>query len=69
MVALNIQAVAEALALAEAAGADPALVREALQGGFADSRILHEHGARRVGGRGRRREAALPLAADLLQRP
>jgi 2-hydroxy-3-oxopropionate reductase len=46
VVALNIQAVAEALSLARAAGADPALVREALQGGFADSRVLAEHGAR-----------------------
>jgi 3-hydroxyisobutyrate dehydrogenase-like beta-hydroxyacid dehydrogenase len=50
VVALNIQAVAEALALAEAAGADPALVREALQGGFADSRVLAEHGARMLAG-------------------
>ena len=46
IVALNIQAVAEALALARAAGVDPAVVREALSGGFADSRVLQEHGAR-----------------------
>jgi len=46
VVALNIQAVAEALALARAAGVDPAVVREALRGGFADSRVLDEHGAR-----------------------
>ena len=50
VVALNIQAVAEALALAEAAGADPALVREAMQGGFADSRVLAQHGARMLSG-------------------
>jgi 2-hydroxy-3-oxopropionate reductase len=46
VVALTIQAVAEALALARAAGVDPAAVREALTGGFADSRVLAEHGAR-----------------------
>jgi 3-hydroxyisobutyrate dehydrogenase-like beta-hydroxyacid dehydrogenase len=46
VVALNIQAVAEALSLARASGVDPALVREALRGGFADSRVLDEHGAR-----------------------
>jgi 2-hydroxy-3-oxopropionate reductase len=46
VVALNIQALAEALALARAAGVDPADLQEALQGGFADSRVLREHGAR-----------------------
>jgi 2-hydroxy-3-oxopropionate reductase len=46
VVALNIQAVAEALSLARAAGADPAVVRQALLGGFADSRVLQEHGER-----------------------
>ncbi len=46
IVALNIQAVAEALSLARSAGVDPAVVREALSGGFADSRVLQEHGAR-----------------------
>ncbi len=46
VVALNIQAVAEALSLARSAGVDPAVVREALLGGFADSRVLQEHGAR-----------------------
>ncbi len=39
---------AEALLLAEAAGADAAAVREALMGGFADSRILQIHGARMI---------------------
>jgi 3-hydroxyisobutyrate dehydrogenase-like beta-hydroxyacid dehydrogenase len=37
IVGLNIGAVAEAFALAKAAGVEPAKVREALQGGFADS--------------------------------
>ncbi|MHC8510298.1 MAG: NAD(P)-dependent oxidoreductase [Rhodospirillales bacterium] len=46
IVGLTIGAVAEALALAEHAGADPAKVRGALQGGFADSRILEIHGQR-----------------------
>lgn len=48
IVGLNIGAVAEALTLAKRAGADPARVREALQGGFADSRILEVHGQRMV---------------------
>ncbi|SDH31104.1 NAD(P)-dependent oxidoreductase [Roseospirillum parvum] len=48
IVGLTIGAVAEALALARAAGVDPALVREAIMGGFADSRILALHGARMV---------------------
>lgn len=41
---LNI--IAEALLLAQAAGADPAAVRQALRGGFAESRILEVHGQR-----------------------
>ena len=40
IVALNIEAVAEALLFASKAGADPAKVRQALMGGFASSRIL-----------------------------
>ena len=48
IVALNIQAVAEALLLASRAGADPARVRQALMGGFAASRILEVHGERMV---------------------
>lgn len=48
IVGLNIGAVAEALALARRAGADPAKVREALSGGFADSRILEVHGQRMI---------------------
>ena len=50
IVGLNIGAVAEALMLARHAGADPARVREALQGGFADSRILEVHGQRMING-------------------
>lgn len=46
IVGLTIQAVAEALTLADAAGADAARVREALLGGFADSTILKVHGER-----------------------
>jgi 2-hydroxy-3-oxopropionate reductase len=46
IVALNIEAVAEALLFASKAGADPAKVRQALLGGFAQSRILEVHGER-----------------------
>ena len=42
----TLQIVAEALLLAQAAGADPAAVRSALRGGFAESRILEMHGQR-----------------------
>jgi 2-hydroxy-3-oxopropionate reductase len=41
---LNI--IAEALLLAQAGGADPAAVRTAIRGGFAESRILEVHGQR-----------------------
>jgi 2-hydroxy-3-oxopropionate reductase len=50
IVALNIQAVAEALVFAARAGADPAKVREALMGGFASSRILEVHAERMIKG-------------------
>ncbi|MEA1607924.1 2-hydroxy-3-oxopropionate reductase [Pseudomonas spirodelae] len=50
IVALNIQAVAEALLFAAKNGADPAKVREALMGGFAGSKILEVHGARMIKG-------------------
>jgi 2-hydroxy-3-oxopropionate reductase len=43
-----IQAVAEALHLAKAAGADPAKVRQALAGGSAGSRVLEVFGGRMV---------------------
>ena len=48
IVALNIEAVAEALVFAAKAGADPARVRAALMGGFASSRILEVHGQRMI---------------------
>jgi 2-hydroxy-3-oxopropionate reductase len=46
VVAATIEAVAEALLLAERSGVDPAKVREALLGGFAGSKILEVHGQR-----------------------
>ena len=46
IVGATINIVAEALLLAQAAGADPAAVREAIRGGFAGSRILELHGQR-----------------------
>jgi 2-hydroxy-3-oxopropionate reductase len=46
IVALNIEAVAEALLFASRSGADPERVRRALMGGFAASRILEVHGER-----------------------
>jgi 2-hydroxy-3-oxopropionate reductase len=46
VVALNIEAVGEALLFASKAGADPVKVRAALMGGFAHSRILELHGER-----------------------
>lgn len=50
IVASTIGAVAEGLRLAEAGGCDPASVRQALMGGFADSKILDLHGKRMVDG-------------------
>ena len=50
IVALNIQAVAEALVFASKAGADPSKVRQALMGGFASSRILEVHAERMLNG-------------------
>ncbi|MEA2557088.1 MAG: hypothetical protein QOG88_626 [Actinomycetota bacterium] len=46
VVGATIEAVAEALALAERSSVDPAKVREALMGGFAGSKILEIHGQR-----------------------
>jgi 2-hydroxy-3-oxopropionate reductase len=48
IVAQTIDAVAQALRLAELSGVDAALVRQALLGGFAESRILQLHGDRMV---------------------
>src|SRR3990167_1072739 len=46
IIAETIIAVSEALSLAKASGVDPAKVREALMGGFANSRVLEIHGNR-----------------------
>lgn len=48
IVGLTIEAVAEALTLAEKVGLDPRLVQKALAGGFADSKILQVHGSRMI---------------------
>jgi 2-hydroxy-3-oxopropionate reductase len=48
IVALNIEAVGEALLFASKAGADPSKVRQALMGGFASSRVLEVHGDRMI---------------------
>jgi len=48
VVALTIEAVAEALLFSSKAGVDPARVREALMGGFAGSKILEVHGERMI---------------------
>ncbi len=48
IVGITIGAVAEALLLCERGGADPAKVREAIRGGFAESRVLEVHGERMV---------------------
>jgi len=50
IVAVTIGVVAEAMLLAEKGGADPAAIREALKGGFADSVILQQHGERMTTG-------------------
>jgi 3-hydroxyisobutyrate dehydrogenase-like beta-hydroxyacid dehydrogenase len=75
IVGLTIGAVAEALALAVRAGVDPAKVRRALQGGFADSPILQNHGKRMIEGdfepggkcftQRKDMDQAMELAADL----
>lgn len=50
IVAVTIGAVAEAMLLLHKGGADPAAVRAALKGGFADSTILQQHGERMTTG-------------------
>jgi 3-hydroxyisobutyrate dehydrogenase-like beta-hydroxyacid dehydrogenase len=65
------EAVAEALALAEAAGLDASLVQQALEGGWADSRILQGQGTRMIersfvpGGRVRTLRKDLVMGLDL----
>lgn len=71
IVGLTIEAVAEALTLAEKSGLDPQLLQQALQGGFADSKILQLHGSRMIsrayvpGGRARTQLKDLHLAQEL----
>ena len=48
IVGVTIAAVAEALLLAQRGGADMARVRDAIRGGFAESRVLEVHGQRMV---------------------
>jgi len=50
IVAVTIGVVAEAMLLAREGGADPAAIRDALKGGFADSVILQQHGERMTTG-------------------
>jgi len=50
IVGVTVAAVAEALHFARAGGADPAAVRAAIEGGFADSAVLRQHGVRMVEG-------------------
>ncbi|MBD1822251.1 2-hydroxy-3-oxopropionate reductase [Cyanobacteria bacterium FACHB-DQ100] len=50
VVAMTVQAVVEALTLAKKSGVDPAKVRDALLGGFAQSRVLEVHGQRILDG-------------------
>ena len=50
IVGIGVAALAEALTLAKSAGVDPAKVRDAIRGGFAESRLLAEHGERMVTG-------------------
>jgi 3-hydroxyisobutyrate dehydrogenase-like beta-hydroxyacid dehydrogenase len=73
IVGLTIEAVAEALTLAEHAGIDLALVQKALQGGWADSKVLQVHGSRMrrreyvPGGRARTQLKDLHMARQLAQ--
>lgn len=48
VVALNIEAVSEALVFASKAGADPQKVKNALMGGFASSKVLDVHGQKMI---------------------
>jgi 3-hydroxyisobutyrate dehydrogenase-like beta-hydroxyacid dehydrogenase len=71
IVAQTIDAVAQALRMAELAGVEPARVREALIGGFAASRVLELHGDRMIrrdfapGGRAALQLKDVRLIADL----
>jgi 2-hydroxy-3-oxopropionate reductase len=48
IVGLNIEAVSEALVFASRAGVDPSIVRQALMGGFASSKVLETHGQKMI---------------------
>jgi 2-hydroxy-3-oxopropionate reductase len=71
IVELTIEAVAEALTLADKLGVEPRLVQQALQGGFADSKILQIHGTRMIqrayepGGKAKTQLKDLKLAVEL----
>ncbi len=71
IVAITIGAVAEAMMLVSSGGADRARFREAIRGGFAESRILELHGARMIardfepGGSSRFQLKDLNAVADL----
>jgi 3-hydroxyisobutyrate dehydrogenase-like beta-hydroxyacid dehydrogenase len=71
IVGLTIEAVAEALTLAEKSSLDPRLLQQALQGGFADSKILQIHGSRMInraytpGGKAKTQLKDLRLALNL----
>lgn len=71
IVGTTLGIVSEAMLLAKVAGADPARMREALLGGFAESRILSLHGQRMIdrafepGGRARTQAKDLVQAVDL----
>lgn len=74
IVAQTIDAVAQALRMAELAGVDAGSVREALRGGFAESRILDLHGDRMVrrdfepGGKSELQLKDVKLMAELAER-
>ena len=71
IVGITVEAVAEALTLAEKIGVDPRLVQQALAGGFADSKPLQLHGTRMIqrayvpGGKAKTQLKDLKLAAEL----
>lgn len=71
IVALTMEAVAEALTLAEKSGLSPQLFQQAVQGGLADSKILQIHGSRMInrayvpGGKAKSQLKDLHLALDL----
>jgi 2-hydroxy-3-oxopropionate reductase len=73
IVAQTIDAVAQSIRLLELSGVDPALAREALLGGFAESRILNLHGKRMVernftpGGRAELQLKDVRLICDLAE--